>query len=434
MSEDSKQRLDPQRTLVFCGEATVWTDRMLTALGNGVKGGKWHSLMDKVYAKKTLALAWTKVRANQGACGVDKISISRFESHQNTYLNELHIALKSQSYTPQAVRRVLIKKGDGGERPLGIPTVMDRIVQMAIKLVLEPIFENEFSNKSYGFRPKRSAKDALREVKHSLDMNLAWVVDADIQGYFDAIDHNLMMAMLREHIADTSLLRLIESYLVQDVMDGARSWTPVRGSPQGAVLSPLLANIYLTGLDRLMEKDHEIIRYADDFVILCATKEEATIALSKVATWMEEHLLTLHPTKTKLCHEVSDAAGFDFLGYNFSQGKRYARVKAIKGIRDKIRLYTKRQPGKSIHAVIKQLNCVLRGWFEYFKHARHTVFRYLDGFVRRRLRSILRKYRKKKGGTGRNIMDHTAWPNSFFAKCGLFTMHEAYISASESRC
>lgn len=434
MSESSKPRSEPLKELLFRGEATIWTDRMLTALGNGVKGGKWHSLMDKVYAVKTLRLAWKKVRANKGAAGVDNISIDKFDAHAARYILELHVALKNQYYEPNPVKRVYIPKADGGERPLGIPTIKDRIVQMAVKTVLEPIFEHEFSNDSYGFRPKRSAKDALREVNRELRAGNHWVVDADIKGYFDAIDHDLLISMLEEHIADQSLLRLVTSYLNQNILDGIEEWSPVKGSPQGAVLSPLLANIYLTGLDKMIGASHKIIRYADDFVILCRSPEEAELALKRVTKWMESHHLTLHPSKTKISHEPSDEHGFDFLGYTFREGFRYARVKAIEGIRNKIRLGTRRQPGKSILAVIAELNPVLRGWFEYFKHARRNTFRFIDGFVRRRLRSILRKYQKKKGGTGRNVLDHIAWPNTFFAKLGLFTMHEAYVRASESRC
>jgi RNA-directed DNA polymerase len=434
VSENSKQRSELQNRVVFRGEAVVWTNRMLAALGNGVKGDRWHSLMDKVYAPKTLELAWKKVRANKGAGGVDNMSISKFEAHQAHYLHELHVALKSQHYQPQSVKRVTIPKADGSERPLGIPTVKDRVVQMAIKMVLEPIFENEFSDDSYGFRPNRNAKDALREVNKNLRAGASWVVDADIKGYFDAIDHDLLIAMLQEKVADQTLLNLITSYLTQHIFDGTNEWTPIKGSPQGAVLSPLLANIYLTGLDKCIGGNHKIIRYADDFVILCNSQAEAETALKKVIEWMTEHRLMLHPSKTKICHEASDANGFDFLGYTFFQGQRNARVKAIQGVRDKIRQHTGRQPGKSLLAVIADLNPILRGWFEYFKHARHNLFRYIDGFVRRRLRSILRKFQKKTGGTGRSNLDHITWPNIFFAKLGLFTMHEAYGRASESRC
>lgn len=433
MSESSKHRSEPQNKIVFRGEATVWTDRMLTALGNGVKGGKWHSLMDKVYAPKTLVLAWKKVRANKGGAGADNITIDKFESNALQYLQELHEALKHQHYKPQSVKRVMIPKADGGERPLGIPTLKDRIVQMAVKIVLEPIFENEFSNASYGFRPKRSAKDALREVNKGLRAGANWVVDADIKGYFDDIDHGLLISMLEEQIADQTLMRLIVSYLNQNILDGCEEWAPTKGSPQGAVLSPLLANIYLTGLDKRIGKSHKIVRYADDFVVLCRSRQEAEEALEQIVDWMNLHHLTLHPTKTKICHEASEKRGFDFLGYTFVKGRRFARWKAMKGIRDKIRQHTRRQPGKSIIAVINDLNPVLRGWFEYFKHANNS-FRLIDGFVRRRLRSILRKYQKRKGGTGRYVSDHTAWPNAFFAKLGLFTMHEAFVKASESRC
>ena len=432
MSICSKQRSEAN-TLRYCAEAVVWSDRMLTALVNGVKGGKWYSLMDKVYSRSTLMCAWRKVRANKGAAGVDGMSIKRFERQAKRYINELHESLKSGTYRPQAVKRVYIDKSDGRKRPLGIPTIKDRVVQMAIKLVIEPIFEKEFSDDSYGFRPNRSAKDALREVNHHLRSGSYWVVDADIKGYFDAIDHGMLRTMLQEHISDHSLLDLIDAYLCQNVVSDLEQWTPVKGSPQGAVLSPLLANIYLTKLDENIGYSHQIVRYADDFVILCKSQEEATSALDKVVGWMEMHKLTLHPTKTKICNEQSDECGFDFLGYTFVRGERYVRKASLKSLRDKIREKTKRQPGKSIVAVIADLNTMLRGWFEYFKHAQRFTFSLLDGFIRRRLRSILRKFNKKKGGTGRNVLDHVAWPNIFFAKLGLFTLHGAYESASESR-
>jgi RNA-directed DNA polymerase len=253
VSEKTRQETEtqPQQKWQWV-EAMVWTVRMLAALVNGVKGGKWFSLMDKVYAQRTLQIAWQRVKGNKGAAGIDRVSIERFEGQCEHYLQELHEQLKNGTYQPQAVKRVNIPKASGGTRPLGIPTVKDRVVQMAIKLVIEPIFENIFRNSSQGFRPERGCKDALREVDSWLKAGYRWVVDADIKGYFDTISHELMMNKIEQHIADKQLLKLIEAYLKQNIMEEGKSWKATKGTPQGAVLSPLLANIYLNELDHLI--------------------------------------------------------------------------------------------------------------------------------------------------------------------------------------
>ena len=241
--------------------------QVLAALGNGVKGGKWYSLMDKVYALPTLTAAWEQVKANQGAAGIDRISIDRFEERAEQYLNELHQTLKDGTYRPEAVNRVYIPKSDGKQRPLGIPTVKDRVVQAAVKIVVEPIFEHEFLSMSYGFRPRRGCKDALREVDGLLKEGYTIVVDADMKSYFDTIPHNKLMQQIELRISDGKLLDLIRLFLQQEVMDGMERWTPMGGTPQGAVLSPLLANIYLHPLDMLItEAGLKMVRYADDFV------------------------------------------------------------------------------------------------------------------------------------------------------------------------
>ena len=287
-------------------EAAVWTVRMLAALVNGVKGGKWFSLMDKIYAERTLQIAWQRVRINRGAAGIDRISIERFEGQAEQYLRELHQQLKTGTYQPQAVKRVNIPKAGGGTRPLGIPTVKDRVVQMAIKLVIEPIFEQTFRDNSHGFRPERSCKDALREVDAWLKAGYHWVVDADIKGYFDNISHELMMDKVKQYIADKSLLSLLEAYLKQDIMVEGESWKANKGTPQGAVLSPLLANIYLNELDHLIGEKYRMVRYADDFVILTTCEAEAEKALAEVRQWMEKHHLELHPGKTRIINSTSD--------------------------------------------------------------------------------------------------------------------------------
>jgi RNA-directed DNA polymerase len=252
-------------------EVTVWSERMLAALGNGVKGGRWFSLIDKVYRIETLKQAWQKVAANAGAAGVDGQSVKQFGDRAEMYLKELSIALERGSYRPMPVRRVEISKGGGKLRPLGIPVVKDRIVQTALKFVLEPIFEREFLKMSYGFRPGLGCKDALGEVERWLKEGYSFVVDADLKSYFDTIDHERLMERVKEQVSDGRVLELIEAYLHQDIIKEMEQWTPVGGTPQGAVISPLLANIYLHPLDcQMRQKGYRMVRYADDFVVCAA--------------------------------------------------------------------------------------------------------------------------------------------------------------------
>lgn len=414
-------------------ETSIWTERMLTALGNGVKGGKWYSLMDKVCRYSTLENAWQRVMRNRGSAGIDQQSIEGFEAHAERYLKELAESLSSDRYRPQAVRRVWIPKGDGKHRPLGIPTVKDRIVQMALKLVIEPIFESEFLDVSYGFRPGLGCKDALRKVDQLLKAGHVWAVDADIQGYFDNIPHDRLMSLVKHRIADQRVLTLLEGYLKQDIMEGLNKWTPPKGSPQGAVISPLMANIYLHELDKVMTaKGFSFVRYADDSVVLCRTEQEAQYALAVMQDWIEEKDLALHPDKTHLGNCFVKGQGFEFLGFRFECGNREVRRKSYKKFRDKIRSLTRRSRGSSMSQIISDLNPLLRSWFEYFKHARRSTFSNTDGFIRRRLRAIRRK-QQKRPGMGLNYQDHCRWPNAYFAKLGLFTLKEAWVAASQSR-
>ncbi len=400
----------------------IWTDNMLAALGNGVKGSKWFSLIDKVYRLSTLRAAWERVKANRGTAGIDKQSIEAFGAKAELYLNELATALEQGSYQPQAVKRVEIDKGAGKKRPLGIPTVKDRIVQTAVKLVIEPIFENMFLEMSYGFRPGRGCKDALREVDKWLKEGFVYVVDADIKAYFDSISHELLLKIIEEYISDGRLLDILASWLKQDIVKGTERWTPVGGTPQGAVISPLLANLFLHPLDEKMtELGYRMVRYADDFVILCQSAEQAQAGLEEVKVWVEANGLTLHPDKTHVGNCMMEGQGFEFLGYRFEAGKRWVRKKSLKAFKDKIREKTKRSRGDSIACIISDLAPMTRGWYGYFKHACRCVFPALDGFIRRRLRAILRK-QEKRPGFGKCHADHKRWPNAFFAKLGLFTM------------
>jgi RNA-directed DNA polymerase len=414
-------------------EASIWTERMVLALGNGVKGGKWYSLMDKAVRPTTLEAAWRKVARNHGAAGVDGQSIERFAAQAERYLRELQHSLEDGSYRPHPVKRVEIPKGDGRTRPLGIPTVKDRIVQTALKMVIEPIFETQLRPGSYGFRPGRSCKDALREVDRLLKEGFTWVVDADLQSYFDSIPHARLMALVAGSISDGPVLSLLEGFLQQDIMKDMARWRPTTGTPQGAVISPLLANLYLHPLDLLMEQSGcRMVRYADDFVILCRTEEEARSALRQVEAWVAANGLTLHPDKTRVGDSRQPGQGFDFLGYRFEAGRRLVRKKSLEALRDKVRGMTSRSRGDSLERIITDLNPMLRGWFGYFQHATPALFGVLDGFVRRRLRAILRK-QEKRPGIGRCQADHQRWPNAFFAALGLFTLRAAYEQARHSR-
>ena len=406
---------------------------MVSALVNGVKGGKWYSLVDKAIRPSTLDAAWHKVARNQGAAGVDGQSIERFAAQADRYLQELHDSLKDGSYRPNPIKRVEIAKGDGQTRPLGIPTVKDRIVQTALKMVIEPIFEAQFRPGSYGFRPGRGCKDALRDVDRLLKDGFTWVVDADLQGYFDSIPHDRLMARVAASISDGRVLALLDGFLRQDIMKDMARWTPTAGTPQGAVISPLLANLYLHPLDLLMEQSgRRMVRYADDFVILCRSEEAALTVLRQVEAWAAAEGLTLHPDKTRIGDSRQPGQGFEFLGSRFEAGRRLVRKKSLQALKDKVRAKTSRSRGDSLERIIADLNPVLRGWFGYFQHATPALFGVLDGFVRRRLRAILRK-QEKRPGIGRCRADHQRWPNAFFAAHGLFTLHAASAQARHSR-
>jgi RNA-directed DNA polymerase len=296
--------------------------------------------------------------------------------------------------------------------------------------VLEPIFEKQFAAHSYGFRPGRGCKDALRRVDQLLKSGHRYVVDADLAGYFDTIPHDKLMQRVRERVADGRVLKLIESFLTQGVMEGLEQWTPLTGSPQGAVVSPLLSNIYLDPLDHVMAaRGFEMVRYADDFVILCKTPEEAAAALEAVKRWTADAGLSLHPDKTRIADAQSEE-GFEFLGYRFARGRRWPRDKSLRKFKDAVRLRTPRTSGVSLPVIIATLNPRLRGWFGYFKHSFYYTFTALDGWIRMRLRSILRKRQKRKG-RGRGS-DHQRWPNKFFATLGLFSLTAAHASCVQS--
>jgi RNA-directed DNA polymerase len=397
---------------------------MLDALQCGVRGGKWHTLIDKVYKPLNLVAASQSVLANEGAAGVDHQTVAQFQAHLPEELRRLEEELRTGKYQPRAVKRVWIPKpGSTEERPLGIPSVRDRVVQTAVLQVLEPIFDVTFAEHSYGFRHGRGCHHALERIEALLNEGYVHVVDADLKSYFDTIPKERLLDRVRERVSDSRVLRLLESFLEQGVMDGLREWTPEKGTPQGAVISPLLANLFLNPLDHLLaESGYAMVRYADDFVILCRSRADAEHALAKVQHWVEENGLTLHPTKTRIVDARTE--GFDFLGYTFRGALRLPRKKSLDKFKDTIRAKTSRTNGNSLMWIVGTLNGTLQGWFGYFRHCYWNVFPALDGWIRGRLRSILRK-RAGRRGRGRGA-DHQRWPNSYFADLGLYSLSAAH--------
>lgn len=405
---------------------------MLKALEHGVKGNKWFSLIDKVYKLENLRSAYAQVRRNGGAAGIDHISVERFGRDLEQQLTHLRQELQDGRYQPKAARRVWIDKpGSTAKRPLGIPTVRDRVVEAALKNVLEPIFEREFRPCSHGFRPGRGCKSALREVDQRLKADHLTVVEVDIQRYFENIDHEKLLALIAERVSDGRVLELIASMLKRGVIEEHDFQASKQGTPQGGVISPLLANIYLHGLDQeLQQSGYHLVRYADDLVILCLQDGQARDVRDHLERWMKDMGLQLHPEKTGVVDMREPGAWFEFLGYRFMRGKRSGKLrrfispKSRKKLKDRLRPHLKRCNGNSLGGIIEKLNPSLRGWYEYFKHAAVDDLKDIDGWVRMRLRSILRK---RRGGEGRGRgQDHIRWKVKYFADHGLFSLEVAH--------
>jgi RNA-directed DNA polymerase len=397
---------------------------MLDALQTGVRGGKWHTLYDKVFLLDNLFRATQLVLRNEGAAGVDHQTIGEFWVNFQEELGYLGEELRTRKYQPHAVKRVWIPKpGSTEQRPLGIPSVRDRVVQTALLNVLEPIFDVTFAKDSYGFRKGRGCHHALERVEALLHEGCVYIVDADLKSYFDTIPKDRLMDRVRERVSDRGVLGLVEKFLAQGVLDGLNEWTPDQGTPQGAVISPLLANLYLNPLDHLMAASgFAMVRYADDFVIMCRSRAEADRALRQVEQWVVDNGLTLHPTKTKIVDARDE--GFDFLGYTFRGELRLPRKKSLTKLKDSLRVKTTRTNGYSLEWIAETLNWTLRGWFGYFRHCHWTVFSDVDSWLRSRLRSILRK-RAGRRGRGRGA-DHQRWPNAYFADLGLYSLETAH--------
>ena len=409
----------------------VWTERMLTTLiDNKVKGGRWHALIDKVYAPLNLYTAARKVTGKKKASGVDGQSCEDFEEHLLVETQQLSEQIKAGTYRPCAVRRVHIPKpGRPDEtRPLGIPTVRDRVVQRATLDVIEPILDNQFHDRSFGFRHGVGAHDALRIVEQKLEEGYVYVVDADLKGYFDTIPKDRLLALVKEHISDSRLLKLLKLFLDQNIMEELREWTPIAGVPQGAVLSPVLSNLYLNPLDHQMaDSGFEMVRYADDFVVLCRSQNEAEEALKLITAWVEQAGLTLHPTKTKVVD--SRTKSFAFLGYSFRGDQIHPRRESLAKIKARIVELTPRKRPGSIEMIAAELNSVLIGWFGYFRHCRWPVYKDLDGRIRARLRRLLLKRHRTNP---KRLSRNDRWPNAYFAKAGLYSLREAHLRFAQS--
>jgi RNA-directed DNA polymerase len=425
--EEPKQGKEALREKWPWVERSIWSDRMLRTLERGIEGGKWFAMIDKVYRIANLQSAFNQVWRNGGSAGIDGQSVKQFEAKEEQQLQELSQELQSKAYRPTAVKRVWIPKpGSTEKRPLGIPVVRDRVVQTALRNGIEPIFERDFAEHSYGFRPRRGTKDALRRVEQLLNQAHHWVVDADIKGYFDSIPHSKLMAKVAAKISDGRILELIESYLKAGVMEQCKGWEATeQGTPQGGVISPLLANIYLDELDWIITNaGMQMVRYADDFVVLCSTHIQAQRALELIRQWAQQAQLQLHPQKTRII-DATQAGGFEFLGYHFERGYKWPRHKSVLKVREATRKRTGRTNGQSLECIIAGINPILRGWYNYFRHGKVHTLGNLDGWVRGRLRSILRKRTKRKG-KAKGGPDHRRWPNRFFEEAGLFNLTTAH--------
>jgi len=385
-------------------------------VGEQVPIDRYYTLRDKIVEKWNMHEAAQTVIAKNGSAGIDGVSTKEFNDEYELNMRELYRQLQNGSYQPSPVLRVYIPKSDGSERPLGVPTVKDRIAQASVKEIIEPIYEEIFCDCSYGFRPGRSQIDAVNQVEEYREQGYKWVVDADIKGFFDNIDHELLIKFIREEITDGWVLNIIKSWLTAGVMtDGIKEPT-TEGTPQGGVISPLLANIYLHQMDRiLVKRGYKIVRFADDFVVMTKSKRKAKRALEVIEEIVKDKLkLKLHPKKTKI---TNFGEGFVFLGFEFIAW-RYKRPKksALDKFKDKIRKTTKRQQPWEIEKIIKWLNEKIRGWGNYYGHGNvKTLFLKLDRWIRMRVRSYMEKKKAVKNQNKRI-------PTSVLQKKGLVSL------------
>ena len=396
---------------------------------------RFHALYDKMHREDVLAKAWHEVKANAGSAGVDGQTIEQIEQQGvEGLLAELATELREGCYRPQAVRRVYIPKSDGNRRGLGIPAVRDRVVQGAAKAVLEPIFEAGFRDSSYGFRPKRSAHQAGEQLRQAVNCGANWVVEIDIEAFYDHIDHELLMKLVEKRICDRRVLKLLRQWLKAGVLDAGELIPSDQGVPQGGVISCVLANVVLHELDRLWEDRcnqlGRLIRYADDAVLLCRTEAQAREALWRVGVILSRLKLTLHPTKTQVVYVGDGRQGFDFLGFHCRKveswkyrGKRYLQRwpgrRAMQRIRDRIKAITapRHKLPEPVGPIVTEVNQIVRGWGAYFRVGNSArKFDQVDDYVRERLVLFLSKK------TGRRGPLRKRYDAAYFQKLGVYTL------------
>lgn len=408
----------------------MWTEAMKEAIGSLRQAErKWYSLYDKVVAPANLESSWNRIKRrvtgkkrHQGA-GVDGMTVAQFANRAEEHLRRLGEQLSANRYRPSPVRRHYIPKpGSRKLRPLGLPTVRDRVAQESCRSMIEPIFEAEFLDSSHGFRPERSVDTACAQMEQYLSEGKVWVVDIDIHQCDDSIPHDPLIDRVARRIADGKRLKLIRLFLQSGIMEEMKVRYDATGTPQGGIISPVLANIFLHDLDMaLATRGIASVRYADDVVALCRSREDAEQVLEYIRTVLDGLGLTLSPEKTRIVHLDE---GLDYLGWHYQGHQRWPRKKSVDKLRYRLRDLTRRNRPGSLQSICAELTPVQRGWFNFFRPGNsYSVFRAIDGWLRRRLRSLLRRRTKRKGISKRG-RDYRRWPNSYFAQHGLFSLSD----------